>query len=124
LYNKPLTKINKTEIRKPTNNSQIVNSNLPFQQILQEKLDVEELKFSNHALERLKRRNINLSNEQLNKLKSAVAKVASKGARDSLVLVDSVAFVVSVKNKTVITAIDGEQMKENVFTNIDSAVIT
>jgi len=52
-----------------------------------------------------------------------VSKAAAKGARESLILLDDKAFVVSVRNRTVITAVDGEHLKENVFTNIDSAVI-
>ena len=60
----------------------------------------------------------------MQKLQQAVGKAAQKGARESLVLMQpDLAFVVSVRNRTVITAVDGDSMKENVFTNIDSAVI-
>ncbi|MDI6799969.1 MAG: TIGR02530 family flagellar biosynthesis protein [Actinomycetota bacterium] len=81
------------------------------------------LKFSAHAQKRLLARNINLSDEHMSRVKEAVSKAAAKGARESLILLDDLAFVVSVKNRTVITAIEGESIKENVFTNIDSAVI-
>lgn len=81
------------------------------------------LKFSAHAQARLEARNIKLTKSQLNRLNTGVEKAASKGARESLVLVDNLALVVSVKNKTVITAVDDKNLKENVFTNIDSAVI-
>jgi flagellar operon protein len=57
------------------------------------------------------------------KLKEAVEKVGLKGSRESLILTDKAAFVVSVKNSTVITAVDRESLKENVFTNIDSTVM-
>lgn len=57
------------------------------------------------------------------KLHTAIEKASNKGARESLILMDDLALVVSIKNKTVITAIDGANIKENVFTNIDSAVI-
>jgi flagellar operon protein len=81
------------------------------------------LKFSAHAKERLSSRNISLSPEELARITDAVNKAAAKGARQSLLVMDHSAFVVSVTNRTVITALDGNSMKENVFTNIDSAVI-
>ncbi len=81
------------------------------------------LKFSAHARERLSLRNINLSTEDVSRMTEAVNKAAAKGARQSLLVMDNQAFIVSVTNRTVITALDGSSMKENVFTNIDSAVI-
>ncbi len=92
-----------------------------FDQILTQKLS--GVKFSQHALQRLQSRNIELKPEELDKLDTAVNKAASKGAKESLVLMNNLALVVSVTNKTVITAMDGASMKDNVFTNIDSAVI-
>jgi flagellar operon protein len=83
----------------------------------------EPLRFSRHALARVQRRGIELDSATLGRLSEGVGRAASKGARDSLVLVDGTAFVVSVSNRTVITAVGSEQMKDNVFTNIDSAVI-
>ena len=71
----------------------------------------------------LKSRNINLSAAEMNKIEDAVGKAREKGARDSLILMSDLALVVSVKNNTVITAVDGDSLKDNVFTNIDSAVI-
>ena len=82
-----------------------------------------QVRFSGHALERLERRGIAVDDTTLGRLNDGVARAASKGARDSLVLVDGTAFVVSVTNRTVITAVDREHMREHVFTNIDSAVI-
>jgi flagellar operon protein len=96
----------------------------PFDALLQ--TNVERggaLKFSAHAKERLSLRNINLSAEDISRLTDAVNKAAGKGARQSLLVMDNQAFIVSVTNRTVITALDGGSMKENVFTNIDSAVI-
>ncbi|HMM21564.1 MAG TPA: TIGR02530 family flagellar biosynthesis protein [Selenomonadales bacterium] len=92
-----------------------------FSQVLQQELS--GLKFSNHALQRLQTRNIQLNPAELSKLSSAVDKAAQKGANDSLILMNNLALVVSVKNRTVITAMDGASLKDNVFTNIDSAVI-
>lgn len=82
-----------------------------------------DVRFSKHALERVQRRGIPLDAATLGRLQSGVGRIAAKGARDSLVLVDGTAFVVSVANRTVITAVGQEQMREHVFTNIDSAVI-
>lgn len=82
-----------------------------------------ELRFSKHALERVQRRGIPLDQATLGRLQSGVGRIAAKGARDSLVLVDGTAFVVSVPNRTVITAVGAAQMRDQVFTNIDSAVI-
>lgn len=93
-----------------------------FQQILDQKLTTE-LKFSQHAQERLRARNIELGSAEMEQLQGAVSKARAKGARESLVLMGDLALVVSVKNSTVITAVDGDSMRDNVFTNIDSAVI-
>lgn len=85
--------------------------------------EIGQVKFSQHAAQRLKLRNLHFTPDDLTKLNQAVEKAASKGARESLVLMNDVALVVSVKNKTVITAMDGGSARDNVFTNIDSAVI-
>jgi len=92
----------------------------PFAKVLEKS---QGLTFSKHAQERLKSRNISFSPEQLQQLEGAVASVAQKGGKDSLVMVGDAALVVSVKNRTVVTAMDRHQMKGNVFTNIDSAVV-
>ncbi len=83
----------------------------------------QPLQFSRHALARVQRRGIELDPATLGRLSEGVGRAAGKGSRDSLVLVDGTAFVVSVSNRTVITAVGSEHMKDNVFTNIDSAVI-
>lgn len=93
-----------------------------FQDVLDEKL-YGNVRFSRHAQERLQARNIRLSSEDVSKINKAVGQAREKGARDSLILMDDLALVVSVKNNTVVTAVDGNSLKENVFTNIDSAVI-
>jgi flagellar operon protein len=81
------------------------------------------VRFSAHAQTRLQSRNIALDAGQLDRLQGAVQKAAGKGSRDTLVMMDDVAMVVSVTNRTVVTVVDKENLKENVFTNIDSAVI-
>ncbi len=87
------------------------------------KKELNGLKFSKHAQQRLDSRNIQLSDNDMTQLSNAVSKADEKGSKDSLVLLREMAFVVSVKNRTVITAMDSERMKDNVFTNIDSAII-
>jgi flagellar operon protein len=79
--------------------------------------------WSAHASARLRQRGIELTTDQLQRLESAVNRAAVKGARDALVMMDDTAMVVSVKNRTVITALGKDQAKDNVFTNIDAAVI-
>jgi flagellar operon protein len=81
------------------------------------------VQFSGHALQRIERRQIDVSPQTLVRLQEGVTRAAGKGARESVVLVDGTAFVVSVKNRTVITAVDPGHMRDHVFTNIDSAVI-
>jgi flagellar operon protein len=98
-------------------------SNSPFAQVLDQKLPSQGVKFSQHAQDRLNARNIILSANDLANLEGAVNSVAQKGGKESLVMVGDSALVVSIKNRTVVTAMDRTQMKGNVFTNIDSAVI-
>ena len=94
-----------------------------FAEALKQAGGPEPLQFSRHALARVQRRGIELDATTLGRLSKGVGRAAGKGSRDSLILVDNTAFVVSVSNRTVITAVGSEHMKDNVFTNIDSAVI-
>jgi len=94
-----------------------------FATVLDSKLPAQGVKFSQHALDRLKARNITFSDSDLANLEGAVNSVANKGGKESLVMMGDAALVVSVKNRTVVTAMDRSQMKGNVFTNIDSAII-
>jgi flagellar operon protein len=81
------------------------------------------VEFSGHALQRIERRGIDIGPQTLVRLQEGINRAAGKGSRESVVLVDGTAFVVSVRNKTVITAVDPAHMRDHVFTNIDSAVI-
>jgi len=83
----------------------------------------EPLKFSNHALQRLQSRNITLTSDDVSRMNAMADKAAAKGAKQSLFMLRDVAMVVSITNRTVITAVDQDSMKENVFTNIDSAAV-
>jgi flagellar operon protein len=100
-----------------------VGSGTPFAQVLDQKLPGQPVKLSQHALERLKSRGITLSDADMKKLAGAVDSVAQKGGKDSLIMMGDAALVVSVKNRTVVTAMDRQAMQGNVFTNIDSAVV-
>lgn len=103
--------------------SSSTNEQLSFQEVLKEAAETKEpnLKFSKHAGERLIARNINLSREQMERLETGTTKAREKGIGESLVLVDDLAFIVNVKNNTVITAMDDSS--DGIFTNIDGAVI-
>ncbi|MGO4696555.1 TIGR02530 family flagellar biosynthesis protein [Paenibacillus sp. 2TAB26] len=90
-----------------------------FQEILNGKV----LKFSHHAEVRMQQRGINLQPESLTKIMNAVEEAASKGAQDSLIVFRDIAMIVNVPSRTVVTAMDGAQMRSNVFTQIDSAII-
>lgn len=111
---------NKTETDRTTDG-------LSFQEVLQQKTlhsaENTELRFSKHAAVRLADRNIELSTEQLARLNDGAKKAGQKGIRDSLVIVDELAFIVNVPNHMVVTAMDSTETNENVFTNINGAVI-
>jgi len=109
-----------------TSTSSDTESKVSFQDILKEAQAQtatagSELKFSRHANERLQSRNIDLSESQMERLESATKKAGEKGIQESLIMVDDLAFIVNIKNNTVITAVNDADDK--VFTNIDGAVI-
>lgn len=106
------------------NTGKPIQNGLSFRDILNQQTTVgTELKFSKHASNRLVDRNIQLTEEQLERLNEGATKAGEKGIRESLVIVDQLAFIVNVPNNTVITAMDQTETNENVFTNIDGAVI-
>lgn len=96
---------------------------LTFKDILSEKTSDADVRFSKHAASRLATRNIELTDEQLGRLNEGAKKAQDKGIRESLVLVDSLAFIVNVPNSTVVTAMQQGEANDNIFTNIDGAVI-
>ena len=106
--------------------SSVTQSGLRFQDILTQKTEVateSEVKFSKHAANRLVDRNIELTKEQVERLYQGTVKASEKGINESLVIVDSLAFIVNVPNRTVVTAMDQTETTSNIFTNIDGAVI-
>ncbi len=98
---------------------------VPFCEMLQENIrkSNSELTFSKHAIQRLDDRQIEVSPQLMQKMDRAVNKAKSKGVTEALLLNGNTAFIVNVPNRTVVTTINGGEMKENVFTNIDGAVI-
>ncbi|MBO8130549.1 MAG: hypothetical protein H0Z29_03405 [Candidatus Marinimicrobia bacterium] len=98
--------------------------NLCFQDVLKTKVEgLNGLKFSAHAIKRLEERNIDLNSDEIRRLREGVNMVGEKGARNSLILMGNRAFIVSVKNKVIVTALTEERLKGNVFTNIDSVAV-
>ena len=95
-----------------------------FADVLEDKQkEVSVPKFSKHAVNRLSERNIEISDGLMERLSAGMQAAGQKGINESLVMVDQLAFIVNVKNQTVITALDGNETDQNVFTNIDGAVI-
>jgi flagellar operon protein len=95
-----------------------------FKELLETKVAQSEsgIKFSSHAEKRLQSRDIEFTAQHMQRLGAAVEKARAKGAQETLMVFENFSLIVSVKNNTVITAVDNSAMKENVFTNIDSAV--
>lgn len=119
------TKINNSPIK---NQPQIQNrtNQKSFQDVLSQvngQSENSEVKFSKHAIARLDQRNIVLTENDMKQIDDAINKAKGKGIKDALILMDNKAFVANIKNKTIITASTNEQLKENVFTKIDGAVI-
>ncbi len=113
-------------LNKQSHSTEKTLNGLSFQGILQEKIHGQNetaLKFSKHANERLLNRNINLTDEQMERLENGTKKAGEKGINESLVLVDQLAFIVNIKNNTVITAMEQGETADSIFTNIDGAVI-
>jgi flagellar operon protein len=99
------------------------STGINFGDLLKEKVVPQELKFSAHAETRIRSRGIKLDKELKQKLNEAVRNVASKGGKDALIMANESAFIVNVPSRTVVTALDSGILKDNVFTNIDSAAV-
>ena len=95
-----------------------------FADVLKGELEKSDgVKFSKHAMERIQSRGVDMSQQTLDSLNQAVTKARAKGCKDIAVIGQSNAFIVSVQNNTVITTMNALEMRENIFTNIDSAVL-
>ncbi|MCG3210059.1 MAG: hypothetical protein FOGNACKC_03688 [Anaerolineae bacterium] len=110
----------------PLHNQPVIPPGSPgFADILKSQLGNESgVKFSAHAQRRIASRQIEFGTDETARLEQAIEKAANKGSRESLILMDDLALVVSIKNKVVITAVDANSRKDNIFTNIDSVVLT
>jgi flagellar operon protein len=118
---KPITPAGSSNTGKPAVSRQAPS--VPFDQVLDAQLQGGPLKFSRHAASRMESRGINFNAADMSRIRQAVDQVGAKGGKDSLVLLGETALVVSVKNNTVVTVMDKDNLKGNVFTNIDSAII-
>ena len=112
------------------NINRVPSKGASFEDVLNRKLEENrgvpqknEVKFSKHAMTRLDNRNISLTEVQMERLNEGARRAGEKGIKESLVLVDELAFIVNVENKTVVTAMNQGNNDENIFTNIDGAVI-
>jgi flagellar operon protein len=94
-----------------------------FGELLQKTLEQQALTFSKHAKNRTMERGISLDESDLMRLSEAVGKAGDKGLRDTLVFMNNTAFIVNVPSRVVVTVVDGSEKEQNVFTNIDGAVI-
>jgi len=95
-----------------------------FKELLNEKqAQVNALSFSKHAAERIEQRNIDIDESVAGKLSEALEQAKDKGLKNVLVMIDSSAFILNTLSNKVITALNNSELKENIFTNIDGAVI-
>jgi flagellar operon protein len=99
----------------------LINEQLRQPQVTQKDVGAE-VNVSTHAMKRLQERSIELDGNEYMKLKEAISKLRSKGGHDSLVITNKAAYVVDVDKNTVVTAVDKNNMNENVFTKIDSTI--
>jgi len=119
--------VNPTVKAKATPAAQRVKADQPeslsFHQLLDRVQSKQEVVFSAHARERIESRKIELGQEDLLRIGEAIDKVKAKGAKSSLLMFGEVALLASITNRTIITAVDGADDREQIFTGIDSAVI-
>lgn len=95
-----------------------------FEQLLQDKLqENQSLQFSKHSKERIAQRGIEVTEDLLERMNEAASSAKQKGAKDVVMIDQQAVFIVSIPNNTVITAMNGNEMKQNIFTKIDSAVL-
>ena len=115
------TRLINTSLQKPNIK---VNQSKNFEDVLKKiQSNNDEIKFSKHAIDRMNERDVKLDGDEVVKLEEAFKKAEEKGINEALILIGDKGFIASVRNKTVITTISNDKLKENVFTNIDGAVI-
>ncbi len=123
-YQRPVNLLEIAERGRQQTAASNTGNSLAFKQVFSEQLAGERgVTFSKHASERLFSRGIEMSPERLTQISEAIDKAEIKGSRETLILTDDTALVVSVKNRTVITAFDKQNLRDGIVTSIDSAVI-
>lgn len=118
-----ISNLNRNNLSTPVIRNKEYDVNSTFKDILNEKSKKVEVSFSKHANERIEERKIGIDEDVTNRLNEAVCQAKDKGLKNVLVMIDNSAFIVSTVNNKVITAVNSNELKENVFTNIDGAVI-
>lgn len=91
-------------------------------ELAQSEQPVQSVAFSKHAISRAQERGIEVTPDLMDQLVGSVIRAQAKGATNILAMDAEKAFIINVPNAKVITAITQEEMKENIFTNIDGAV--
>ncbi|MFW5435150.1 TIGR02530 family flagellar biosynthesis protein [Paenibacillus apiarius] len=113
-----------TSTQRTPQREQQVGKDTSFQRLLQHELTrTGDVQFSQHAKVRMQERGMVMSAEMMSKMQQAVKQAEDKGSRQSLIIVDNQAFIVNVKSRTVITALDQASQQNHVFTQIDSAIL-
>ena len=122
--NRPILTVQPNAAKQNVNKNKVEQSGDKFSDVLAKKIDERQgVKISKHAEERLLKRNIMLNANDLKEIGKALDKAETKGIKDALILMGDTALVANVKNRTIITAATGEDLKDNIFTNIDGAII-
>ena len=122
--NRPILTVQPNAAKQNVNQNKGEQPGDKFSDVLAKKIDERQgVKISKHAEERLLKRNIMLNANDLKEIGKVLDKAAAKGIKEALILMGDTAFVANVKNRTIITAATGEDLKNNIFTNIDGAII-
>ena len=123
LINNGLPKVNGVQGGTQSAHKLSVNQTGNFKELLGQRISEDNsVKFSKHAEQRMELRHIKITGEGRKKLGAAVERAAGKGVKDSLVVMDDMAFLINIKSKTVVTVMSNSELKDNIFTNIDGAV--
>lgn len=121
--NRNITPITKQRSGTHISDKPVINKGETFDEVLKKEISKEDVKFSKHAQERLQKRNISFTPQDLKNISNAVEKAEKKGIKDTLIIMGNTALIANVRSKTVITAATEESLKDNIFTNIDGAII-
>lgn len=121
--NRSIIPVTKPRTGTPIMDKPVINKGESFDEVLKKEINKEDVKFSKHAQERLQKRNIAFTQQDLKNISNAVEKAAKKGIKDTLIIMGNTALIANVRSKTVITAATEESLKDNIFTNIDGAII-